>query len=107
VVEQRIGAGLPWSVNDPINIRYATGTSNMQVEVLHDACRYAFVATVRLQGLRESFEALSGGRCAGMEAVRAPGISEIALWVHRKLEEQILVTAHGPQPRNRPPFHRS
>lgn len=29
---------------DPINIRYATGTSNMQVYSLHNACRYAFVA---------------------------------------------------------------
>ena len=28
---------------DPINIRYATGTSNMQVYSLHNACRYAFV----------------------------------------------------------------
>lgn len=30
---------------DPINIRYATGTSNMQVYALHNPCRYAFVAT--------------------------------------------------------------
>lgn len=29
---------------DPINIRYATGTSNMQVYALHNACRYVFVA---------------------------------------------------------------
>jgi Xaa-Pro aminopeptidase len=28
---------------DPINIRYATGTSNMQVWTLHNAARYAFV----------------------------------------------------------------
>lgn len=28
---------------DPINIRYATGTSNMQVYSLHNACRYVFV----------------------------------------------------------------
>ncbi|MFQ5983215.1 MAG: M24 family metallopeptidase [Woeseiaceae bacterium] len=28
---------------DPINIRYATGTSNMQVWVLHNAVRYVFV----------------------------------------------------------------
>lgn len=28
---------------DPINIRYATGTSNMQVYALHNACRYVFV----------------------------------------------------------------
>ena len=30
---------------DPINIRYATGTSNMQVYALHNPCRYAFVAS--------------------------------------------------------------
>ena len=29
--------------SDPINIRYATGTSNMQVYSLHNACRYVFV----------------------------------------------------------------
>ncbi len=28
---------------DPINVRYATGTSNMQVYSLHNPCRYAFV----------------------------------------------------------------
>ncbi len=30
---------------DPVNIRYATGTSNMQVYSLHNPCRYAFVTT--------------------------------------------------------------
>jgi Xaa-Pro aminopeptidase len=30
---------------DPTNIRYATGTSNMQVYSLHNPCRYAFVTT--------------------------------------------------------------
>jgi hypothetical protein len=40
-------------------------------------------------------------------AVRDPGISEVALWAHLRLEEEVLVTAHGPQPRNSPPFHRS
>jgi Xaa-Pro dipeptidase len=30
---------------DPVNIRYATGTTNMQVYSLHNPCRYAFVAT--------------------------------------------------------------
>ena len=34
------GAGLFY---DPINIRYATGTSNMQVYSLHNPCRYVFV----------------------------------------------------------------
>ncbi len=28
---------------DPVNIRYATGTSNMQVYSLHNPCRYVFV----------------------------------------------------------------
>ncbi len=32
-------------VHDPINIRYATGTTNMQVWALHNPVRYAFVAT--------------------------------------------------------------
>jgi Xaa-Pro dipeptidase len=30
---------------DPINIRYATGSRNMQVWTMHAFCRYAFVAT--------------------------------------------------------------
>jgi len=30
---------------DPINIRYATGSRNMQVWTMHNICRYAFVAT--------------------------------------------------------------
>jgi len=34
------GAGLFY---DPVNIRYATGTTNMQVYSLHNPCRYAFV----------------------------------------------------------------
>lgn len=29
---------------DPINLRYATGTRNMQVWSMHNACRYAFIA---------------------------------------------------------------
>jgi len=28
---------------DPVNVRYATGTSNMQVYALHNPCRYAYV----------------------------------------------------------------
>ena len=28
---------------DPVNIRYATGTSNMQVYALHNPCRYVVV----------------------------------------------------------------
>ena len=30
---------------DPLNIRYATDTSNMQVWIMHNASRYAFIAT--------------------------------------------------------------
>jgi Xaa-Pro aminopeptidase len=32
-------------VIDPINLRYATGSRNMQVWTMHNVCRYAFVAT--------------------------------------------------------------
>ena len=32
-------------VTDPINVRYATDSANMQVWCLHNASRYAFVAT--------------------------------------------------------------
>ena len=32
-------------VSDPINLRYATGSRNMQVWTMHNVCRYAFVAT--------------------------------------------------------------
>src|SRR5882724_6348025 len=30
---------------DPVNLRYATGSRNMQVWTMHNACRYVFVAT--------------------------------------------------------------
>lgn len=42
LLEYDCAAGLFY---DPINIRYATGTSNMQVYSLHNPCRYVFVAT--------------------------------------------------------------
>jgi Xaa-Pro dipeptidase len=32
-------------VFDPINIRYATGSRNMQVWTMHNLCRYAFITT--------------------------------------------------------------
>jgi len=41
LVAQDCAAGLFY---DPINIRYATGTTNMQVYALHNPCRYVFVA---------------------------------------------------------------
>ncbi len=40
VMEAGCDAGLFY---DPINIRYATGTTNMQVYSLHNPCRYTFV----------------------------------------------------------------
>jgi Xaa-Pro aminopeptidase len=40
ITEAGCDAGLFY---DPTNIRYATGTSNMQVYSLHNPCRYAFV----------------------------------------------------------------
>lgn len=40
IVDAGCDAGLFY---DPTNIRYATGTSNMQVYSLHNPCRYAFV----------------------------------------------------------------
>lgn len=44
LVEYDCAAGLFY---DPINIRYATGTTNMQVYSLHNPCRYVFVAAER------------------------------------------------------------
>ncbi len=32
-------------VFDPVNLRYATGSRNMQVWTMHNFCRYAFIAT--------------------------------------------------------------
>src|SRR5262249_51692341 len=32
-------------VSDPINLRYATGSRNMQVWTMHNVCRYVFLAT--------------------------------------------------------------
>ncbi len=40
IVDAGCDAGLFY---DPINIRYATGTSNMQVYSLHNPCRYAYI----------------------------------------------------------------
>ena len=40
IVDHGCAAGLFY---DPVNIRYATGTSNMQVYSLHNPCRYVFV----------------------------------------------------------------
>ena len=31
-------------IADPVNLRYATGSRNMQVWTMHNLCRYAFVA---------------------------------------------------------------
>src|SRR5258708_39239308 len=32
-------------LTDPTNLRYATGSRNMQVWTMHNVCRYVFVAT--------------------------------------------------------------
>ncbi|MGA9278135.1 M24 family metallopeptidase, partial [Ilumatobacter sp.] len=40
IADSNCDAGLFY---DPTNVRYATGTSNMQVYSLHNPCRYAFV----------------------------------------------------------------
>ena len=42
LLEHDCAAGLFY---DPMNIRYATGSTNMQVYSMHNACRYVFVAT--------------------------------------------------------------
>ena len=42
-LEKRELAGI--LLYDPVNIRYATDTSNMQVWTMHNAVRYAFIAT--------------------------------------------------------------
>ena len=62
------GAGLFY---DPINIRYATGTANMQVYGLHNPCRYAFVPVEGPVILFEfdGCEHLSVG-CAAVDEVR-------------------------------------
>ena len=63
---------------DPINIRYATGTSNMQVYSLHNPCRYVFVAT---EGPTILFE-FSG--CEFMAADH-PAVDEVRVaqaWYH-------------------------
>jgi len=43
IVEAGCDAGLFY---DPTNVRYATGTSNMQVYSLHNPCRYVFVPAI-------------------------------------------------------------
>ena len=42
LLEHDCAAGLFY---DPMNIRYATGSTNMQVYSMHNACRYVFVAS--------------------------------------------------------------
>ena len=63
---------------DPTNIRYATGTSNMQVYGLHNPCRYAFVPAEGAVVLFEfsGCEHLSDGKLA-VDEIR-PAVS----WYH-------------------------
>jgi Xaa-Pro dipeptidase len=52
---------------DPVNLRYATGTRNMQVWTMHNFCRYAFIATTGPCVLFEVGSAMHLG--AGFETV--------------------------------------
>jgi Xaa-Pro dipeptidase len=75
LLEYDCAAGLFY---DPINIRYATGTSNMQVYSLHNPCRYVFVA---VEGPAILFE-FSG--CEFMSEGR-PAVDEVRVaqaWYH-------------------------
>jgi Xaa-Pro aminopeptidase len=75
LLEYDCAAGLFY---DPINIRYATGTSNMQVYSLHNPCRYVFVA---VEGPTILFE-FSG--CEFMVEGR-PAVDEVRIaqaWYH-------------------------
>ncbi len=95
------GAGLFY---DPVNIRYATGTSNMQVYALHNPCRYVFVP---VEGPVVLFEFKGCGHlskdCVAVNEVRdavpwyfsvsGPRTGDLAgLWAAEILE---LVAAHG------------
>ncbi len=63
---------------DPANIRYATGTSNMQVYAGHNACRYVFVP---LEGPVVLFEFSGCGHLSDGH----PGVTEIrpaVSWYH-------------------------
>jgi Xaa-Pro dipeptidase len=63
---------------DPINIRYATGSSNMQVYSLHNPCRYVFVA---VEGPTILFEF---GGCEFMVEGR-PAVDQVRIaqaWYH-------------------------
>ena len=54
-------------VADPVNLRYATGTRNMQVWTMHNLCRYAIVFA---QGSVVHFELATGRHLsAGLESV--------------------------------------
>lgn len=72
IAEAGCDAGLFY---DPINIRYATGTSNMQVYSLHNPCRYVYVPAEGAPVLFEfkGCEHLSVGH-AGVGEVR-PAVS--------------------------------
>jgi Xaa-Pro dipeptidase len=89
---------------DPTNIRYATGTSNMQVYALHNPCRYVFVATEgpvvlfefkRCEHLSSGFPAVSEVRPAvsWYHFVAGDRVAEkVRLWAG---EIAALVRAHG------------
>lgn len=70
---------------DPTNIRYASGTSNMQVYGLHNPCRYVFVAAEGPLVLFEfsSCEHLSAGKAAVDEVRKA------VAWYHFVTGERV------------------
>lgn len=89
---------------DPTNIRYATGTSNMQVYGLHNPCRYALVPAAGPVVLFEfkGCEHLADGRAA-VDEVR-PAVAWYHFIVGERVDEKVaawageiadLVRAHG------------
>lgn len=74
---------------DPTNIRYASGTSNMQVYGLHNPCRYVFVAAEGPLVLFEfsSCEHLAAGKAAVDEVRKAVS------WYHFVTGERVAEKA--------------
>ncbi len=89
---------------DPVNLRYATGSRNMQVWTMHNVCRYAFVAA---EGPLVLFDLPSSSHLArGLETVDEirPSLAFDYMMVGPRNEEMArrwaaeiadLVAAHG------------
>lgn len=80
------GAGLFY---DPINIRYATGTSNMQVYSLHNPCRYVFVAT---DGPVILFE-FSGCEHLSNDCAAVTEVRDAVAWYHFSAGQRVMQLA--------------